>query len=222
MSQIRTLTLASLAVVLTGCATSTAQVVSRDAGSLTIDQVRAAPYDGPRMRIAVTAFEYRAAKGGHDIGDGMTDMMTDALVNSGRFIVLERERLAEVMAEQDNLDSGRFRAETVAPKGELEGAQLLVRGSITQFEPDCAGGSILIAGSKQSCLAINIRIVDATTGRVVSATTVEGTAANSSVGLIFAGGNLPVGLGAFRRTPMEAAIRNAIEAAVTHVVNTKL
>ena len=83
---------------------------------MSIRQVQAAPYDGPRMRIAVSAFEYRAAKGSRDIGTGMTDMMTDALVNSGRFIVLERERLDEVMAEQDLADTGRFRQETVAPK----------------------------------------------------------------------------------------------------------
>ena len=118
--------------------------------------------------------------------------------------------------------TNRFRQDTAAPIGALEGAQLLIRGSITSFEPNCKGGSILIASSKESCLAINLRIIDAATGRVVSATTVEGTAGSNRVGFIFAGGSLPVGLGAFNKTPMETAIRNAIEAAVVHIVNTKL
>ena len=79
----------------------------------------------------------------------------------------------------------------------------------------------MIISSNQACLAVNIRIVDARTGRVVSATTVEGKASKSSVGL-YVGGDLPFGLGAYRKTPMETAIRSCIQAAVDHVVATKL
>lgn len=209
------------AAVLAGCTGASATVVKATPDAPTIDQVRAAPADGPQHRIAVSAFEFRAGQGSREIGDGMTDMLTDALTNTGRFIVLERERLDEVMAEQDLVDSGRFAKETVPPKGELEGAELLVRGSITMFDPKCAGGSAVIISSNQACLAVNIRIVDARTGRVVSATTVEGKASKSSVGL-YVGGDLPFGLGAYRKTPMETAIRSCIQAAVDHVVATKL
>jgi curli biogenesis system outer membrane secretion channel CsgG len=212
--------LAALALASAGCAGSSAKVVS-SGGALPVRAVEQAPADGPLPRIAVTAFELRSGQGSREIGDGMTDMMTDALVNTGRFIVLERERLGEVMAEQDLANSDRFARETAAPKGELEGAQWLVRGSITQFEPKCAGGSVIVASSNQACLAINIRIVDARTGRVLSATTVEGRAGKSRVGLVFTG-ELPIGLGAYRKTPLEAAIRECIELAVKHVVDTKL
>ena len=207
--------------VLAGCTAASATVVKSDGGAQTIDQVRAAPVDGPQHRIAVSAFEFRAGQGSREIGDGMTDMLTDALTNTGRFIVLERERMNEVMAEQDLADSGRFAKETVAPKGELEGAELLVRGSITMFDPKCAGGSVVIFSASQACIAVNIRIIDARTGRVVSATTVEGTAAQSRAGIVTTG-KMPFGLGAFEKTPMETAIRNCIQAAVDHVVKTKL
>jgi len=207
--------------VLAGCTGASATVVKSSPNAMTIDQARAAPVDGPLHRIAVSAFEFRAGQGSREIGDGMTDMLTDALTNSGRFIVLERERLNEVMAEQDLADSGRFAKETVAPKRELEGAELLVRGSITTFDPKCAGGSAIIVSSNQACIAVNIRIIDARTGRVVSATTVEGKAGKTSVGL-YVGGELPFGLGAYRKTPMETAIRDCIAAAVDHVVKTKL
>lgn len=207
--------------VLAACTGASATVVKSSPDAPTIDQARAAPVDGPQHRIAVSAFEFRAGQGSREIGDGMTDMLTDALTNTGRFIVLERERLNEVMAEQDLADTGRFAKETVAPKGELEGAELLVRGSITTFDPKCSGGSAIIVSANQACIAINIRIIDARTGRVVSATTVEGKAAKSSVGLVF-GGDMPFGLGAYRKTPMETAIRNCIDAAVDHVVKTKL
>ena len=71
-------------------------------------------------------------------------------------------------------------------------------------------------------MAINLRIIEAKTGRVVNATTVEGTSAKNRVGLLFTSGALPVGLGTYSNTPMEAAIRNCIETAVQHIASTKL
>lgn len=207
---------------LAGCYGASATVVN-SAGGPTVQQAQAAPYQGPQKRIAVTAFEYSAAQGQGAIGQGMSDMLTSALFNTGRFIVLERERLDEVIAEQDRANSDRFRKETAAPKGELEGAELLIRGSVTQFEPNCRGGSAILVSGREACLAINLRIVDARTGRVVNATTVEGTSADSRVGIIWTRGTaLPIGLGTYSNTPMEAAIRNCIETAVQHIVNTKL
>ena len=207
--------------LLAGCTGASATVVKPTPNAPTIDQARAAPADGKQHRIAVSAFEFRAGQGSKELGDGMRDMLTDALTNTGRFIVLERERLNEVMAEQDLADTGRFANETVAPKGELEGAELLIRGSITTFDPNCKGGSALIVSGSKSCIAINIRIIDARTGRVVSATTVEGSSGKSAVGLTF-GGELPFGLGAYKKTPIESAIRNCIGAAVDHIVKTQL
>lgn len=207
------------AVALAGCATSS-QVVSPNTGP-SVQQAQAAPYDGPKQRIAVSGFETRSAKASREIGSGMTDMLVDALFNSNRFIVLERDRLDAVTTEQDLSNSDRFRKDTAAPLGQLEGAQLLVRGAITEFEPDCKGGSVILVSGKQACIGLNLRIVDVATGRVVNATTVQATSADNRVGLVFAVGSLPFGLGTYSNTPMEGAIRNAIESAVTHIANTK-
>ncbi len=213
--------LALLVALLAGCTSAT--VVSSSAGGPTISQARAEPAQGPKKRIAVKDFQFKAAKGGYgDVGTGLSQMLTDSLFNSNAFIVLERDRLNEVMEEQNLGDTGRFKKETVAPKGELEGAQLLVYGSVTEFEPNCRGGSLLLIGAKEACVAINIRIVDAATGRVVNATTVEGTSGSGGVGLVFATSPLPIGLGAWSKTPMEKAMRNCIETAVKHIVETKL
>ncbi len=210
-----------LALPLAACYGASATVV--DTGKApTVQQVQAAPAEGPQKRIAVSAFEYRAGKGSSEIGEGMSDMLTNALFNTGKFIVLERDRLNEVMEEQDLAASGRFKKETAAPKGELEGAELLIRGSVITFEPKCKGGSAILVSGNQACMAINLRIVDAKTGRVVNATTVEGTSGDSRIGIIFAGGSLPIGLGTYSNTPMEAAIRNCIETAVQHIAATKL
>ena len=130
--------------------------------------------------------------------------------------------LEKHIEEQDRANSDRFKKETAAPKGQLEGAELLIRGSVIQFESKCRGGSAIIVAGSEACMAINLRIIEAKTGRVVNATTVEGTSGKSRVGILFSGGSLPVGLGTYSNTPMEAAIRNCIEAAVQHIAATKL
>lgn len=209
---------AACGLALSACAASTATVISSDGPS--VAQARAEPANGRRLRVAVQPFESRAAEGG--VGAGMSDMLADALFNSNKFIVVERDRLSDVLAEQDLADSGRFKSSTVAKKGELEGAEILIRGAITQFERDCAGGSVILLSAKQACIAINIRLVDVATGRVVNATTVEATSANRGIGLVYTRSSLPIGLGAYSNTPMEKAIRNAVEAAVDHITSTKL
>src|SRR3990172_7408882 len=220
MSLARFLVTALMGLPLIACAPTATVRSSPQAPA--IAQARAEPATGEKLRIAVKAFEFKAARGSGDIGTGMSDMLTDALFNTGRFIVLERERVSEVIEEQDFGASGRVKKETAAPIGEIEGAQLLIRGSVTQFEPKCRGASAVIVSGGQACVALNLRIVDAKTGRVVNATTVEGTSGAASVGLIFATAPLPIGLGAYSRTPMEAAIRNCIDTAVKHIAETKL
>lgn len=211
--------IALVALAVTGC--TSARVVGSSGGP-TIQQAQQEPYSGPKKRIAVTAFDFKAARGSAEIGRGMSDMLADSLFNTNRFIVLEREHIKEVMQEQDFGASGRVRRETAAPIGELEGAELIIRGSITEFEPRCKGGAALIVAAQQACVTLNLRIIDARTGRVVNATTVEGRSGTVGAGLVFATGTLPVGLGGWSKTPMESAIRNCIETAVQHIASTKL
>ena len=99
---------------------STATVVSSSGGP-TIQQAQQEPYAGTKKRIAVTAFEFKAARGSGDIGRGMSDMLSNALFNSNRFVVLERENIKEVIQEQDFGATGRVKRETAAPIGEIEG-----------------------------------------------------------------------------------------------------
>lgn len=209
---------AAATLALTSCAATTATVISSSGPS--ISQAQAEPSTSRKPRIAVQPFDARDQ--GPAVGAGMGDMLTNALFNTNKFIVVERDRLSDVMAEQDLGDSNRFKKTTAAPKGQLEGAELLVRAAITSFEPKCSGGSIILVSAKEACITVNLRILDTATGRVVNATTVEATSASRSIGLVYSGGELPIGLGAYSKTPMEKAIRNAIEAAVDHIASSKL
>jgi len=170
-----------LAIALAGCESllEPQATVTGGLNSPTIAQAQAVPYNGPRARIAVVSFDQKAAKGYGRVGDGLADMLATELVNTNRFIVLERQELGAVMAEQDLARSGRVSAATGAPTGQIEGAELLVTGAVTAFEPNYQGGSVggillsrrhpggLGAGLKQAYVAIDMRIIDARTSRIV-------------------------------------------------------
>lgn len=173
-----------------------------------------------KHRIAVARFE---DKTGYMVGWGMTDMLTSALFRTGRFIVLERENLDVVLQEQRLSSVGVVNEKTAVPAGMLEGAEFLVIGAITEFEPDARGVKTPLGGAKQSHVALDMRIVDSTSGRVVSSVTVEGQATDVALnaGVLKYIGVSPLisGLKAWSNTPMDKAIRLCLEKAVEHVVN---
>lgn len=68
-----------VALLATGCASS---VADRKSGP-TIDQAQQEPVGGPKKRIAVMPFDVKVHKAG-SIGNGMSDMLADALVNTNR------------------------------------------------------------------------------------------------------------------------------------------
>lgn len=229
--------IAALFILHISCA-PTAQVTS--AGGPSIAEAQAERYDGPKARLAVSEFTDKTAKGGGNvgwmslygvsfkqIGDGMQDMLTTALFNSNRFIVLEREKLGAVMEEQDLGASGRVKKGTEAPIGEIYGAELIITAAVTEFEGSAKGvgggtrvlGIRVGGGVKKAHMAIDVRIIDAKTSQIVAATSVEGSATSFGVGgATSIGGSLPIGLGGFSKTPTEQAIRVCIEKAVEYIV----
>jgi curli biogenesis system outer membrane secretion channel CsgG len=201
----------------------------------TIDQAQREDYLGPKARIAVTKFQDKSAKGQYtgQIGDGMAEMLGNALFSTNRYIVLERQSLDEVIREQDLGASGRVRTETAAPIGEIEGADLLIEGTITEFEPGSsgAGGGIggilsrksgivggILGGIKNSHVAMIVKVIDARTGRRLASEQIEGKATDIGGLAGLGGGGLAGSLGAYSKTPMEKAIRVAIEEAVRLIV----
>ena len=220
-------------LVLSGCASlMQPQAKVTSGGGPSMQQAQQEAYDGPKARIAVSRFSDKTGKGWWtgQIGDGMADMLTTALFNTNRYIVLERQTLQDVMSEQDLGASGRIKKETAAPIGKIEGAELLVTGAVTEYEPGSSGvggglggagrviGGIL-GGIKKSHIAIDLRVVDTRTSRIVAATTVEGSATDISGLGGLAGGNIGGGLGAWHNQPIEKALRIALGAAVDFVAS---
>ncbi|HWC01557.1 MAG TPA: CsgG/HfaB family protein, partial [Methylomirabilota bacterium] len=106
-----------------------------------IDEAQREAYDGPKARIAVSQFKDKTGKGWWTgaIGDGMADMLATALFHSNRYIVLERQQVSDVLREQDLGAAGRIKKGTEAAIGEIEGAELLITGAVTEFEGAASG-----------------------------------------------------------------------------------
>jgi len=210
-------------------------------GGPTIDQAQQEDEMGPKARVAVTRFEDKSAKGSSEIGTGMAEMLGNALFATNRYIVLERQALDDVLQEQDLGASGRVKQQTAARIGEVEGADLLIMGTITEFEPGTAGagggvGGVIplpgrgghiargiggIAGGiKTSHVAMIIKVVDARTGRRLASEQVEGKATDIGGMTSMGGGGLAGAFGGYSKTPMEKAIRICVNEAV-RVIETK-
>jgi curli biogenesis system outer membrane secretion channel CsgG len=196
-------------------------------GGPDMDSARSEQYDGPKARLVVADFEDKMSTSGQyrgEYGRGMLDMLKTALFQTNRYVLLEREKIAAVEAERAR------RAARGRPKVELEDADIVVTAAITGFEPESGGtdigkgiggkwGSLIgsVAGSmREARVAMDIRLVDVDTGRVIAATSVEGKA--SSFGMSSVGGSLGSGLSHFSKGPMEAAIRQMIGESVTFIV----
>lgn len=227
-NKLQILAFIAVLVAVISCA-PTATVVS-GTSQPTISQAQAIPPQAQK-RISVMRFTDKTNKGYRGIGDGMSEMLATALVESGRFIVLERQAIGDVLSEQDLGASGRVKKETAAPIGEVEGAELLVYGAVTEFEPEetgIGGGTFIPGihtgvgvGVKRAHVAIDVRVVDAKTSRIVATTKVVGksTDIGGGLGTVIGGGKtrMPIALGGWHKTPMEQAIRVCIEQAVNFI-----
>ncbi len=193
------------------------------------EKTKLAPYTGLKKRIAVAAFEekvpHRWWVEDWKVGTGMSDMLATALVNTGRFIVVERERLQDVIKEQDLVASGRISKETGAKTGRIIGAQIMVYGAVTEFEAGERGGGFAFGykgigigvGGKKAHVGIDLKVYDTTTSQVLASKRAVGNASSSGFTLGGYKSGVPFGIGSFHKTPIGKACREAIEEAVNFI-----
>ncbi len=227
----RTIILGTALSVLVACQSTSTKVTS-NSNNQNINQVQQQDANSPKARIAVAQFSDKSNNShwwNKEIGNGMSDQLTTALVNTNKFIVLERQALDIVLSEQDLASSGRVSNHTGAAFGQIEGAEIAVVASVTEFSDDNSGGSVgssgflgnvvssVTAGFSGSHMAIDLRLIDTRTSRVLAATSVEGgstdfdfTSAATNFGGAIVGGNLS----AWSNTPKEKALREVINKSV--------
>ncbi|MGL6291474.1 MAG: CsgG/HfaB family protein [Silanimonas sp.] len=226
--------------------------------TLRLVQMRWSPYAGRKARVAVSKIDNTSSVSSYTANDqygstnvewafqtvpvnGIEAMITDALNQSGRFRLVERQAIGNVMQEQDFGASGRVASPSAAGMGQILGAEYLVEAVITSYDPgtsakstnvggiaNALGGSRLgglgaLAGglsvnSSSSSLGMNIRLIDATTSEVIFTKQIEREIKESGIGFgglgVGSGGALGGFVGAYSRTPIGQAVLASINEAV--------
>ncbi|MDZ4364157.1 CsgG/HfaB family protein [Brevundimonas sp.] len=168
-------------------------------------------YDGLKKTIAVDIFRATEAVGGSVTAEGMTAMLTQALVEDGRFLVIE------------------------GGEGGPMAASALVRGAVTKYDPAAGGGGLNISGgplggliggragtrTQTAVMEIALRLIDTATGQVISTSSAEGRASSrtSEAGLVDNWGGARLGGEIFRATPIGQAGQDAIVKAVDQIAS---
>jgi len=146
-----------------------------------------------RATVGIYAIEYRAKESSEtrrlkaEYGQGSVkentrafiDMLNTALIKTNKVHVIERDRLDDLWNErglqafQQALATGKG----ALPEGGISEVDYIVTGSITEFGFSATASSFgkLATASEAATMAVDIRIVDAKTGRADVAETVRAT-----------------------------------------------
>lgn len=142
----------------------------------------------------------------HDdpLGKQVTDLMSKALTESGKYLVFERPDITRVQAE------GRLTNTQL----NLVGVDALLVGSLTEFGRKTVGESGFISSSKKQVAfaKIDIRVVDVNTGHVFFATSGAGEASTESASTFGFGSQA-----GYDGTLNDAAIRQAVSEAINRL-----
>lgn len=184
-------------------------------------------YQGNKARIVVGKIKSKTGKCTYDMAAAVGEMLSTALANNEKFIVLaSQEEVAELADEIDLGQSGYVEEGRGPEKGLMEGADILVTGAITAFKPDAGGSGGGLGGitskafgkvgvkTKKAEIRMDIKLIDIRTRRILKATSIK--AKSTSWKTNMAGGGwvdnvaLAGALGVYSDGPMEDAIRTAL------------
>jgi len=184
-------------------------------------------YQGNKARIAVGKIKSKTGKCTYDMASAVGEMLSTALANNEKFIVLaSQEEVAELAEEIDLGQSGYVEEGRGPEKGLMEGADILVTGAVTAFKPDAGGSGGGLGGitkkafgkvgvkTKKAEIRMDIKLIDIRTRRILKATSIKAKSTSWKTGI--AGGGLVSdvalagALGTYSDGPMEDAIRTAL------------
>ncbi len=162
----------------------TALLVGLIGTAMSISPVTALAQAGNRVKVGIVDVDWRAmdsdqdkhfqAYGWNDVSENtraLVDMLTTALVQTHKFDVIERDRMALILEEQ-----GLSAAGITPGSGQLSlsGVDYLVTGAVTQYGLLTEEASFGGFGTSKSTatMAVDVRVIDAENGRLAVATSV--------------------------------------------------
>lgn len=170
--------------------------------------------------IAVAEFKNTssAAWWNSTIGWELSGLLSNELAATGRFTVLERDKIELVMQEQNLAASSRAKAGRAAQMGKIVTAQYLVMGTVTAYEEDTKsgaggmsfGGISLKNKSREAYVAVDIRVVDTSTGQIAFARTIEGSSKSGGGGASISKFGFSGDASSETKSPAGRAVRGAV------------
>lgn len=161
-----------------------------------------------KPRVAVMHFDNKSPHGGWRLGHGAADMLTTEMVKMGTLDMFERDRMAAVIKEQNLGASGRVDPATAAKIGKIIGVQYIITGAVTEYGRSRAsgGGGGVRVGKTDYSSTVDIRMVDASTGRIVFADSGNHSISSMNVRVFGFGGGQ-----SFNEKAATDALRGAIQ-----------
>jgi curli biogenesis system outer membrane secretion channel CsgG len=170
----------------------------------------AAP-DKRKRVVAIEEFDYAAVKSAAqavfgtdvDLGKGMRALLIKRMSDSGKFRLVERAKIKQVMGEQDFGASGRVKQGTQARIGRIIGADIILAGDITVFGrddkhrqvgggggnglPGAFGGIRVGSHEDKAVVQVNIRLVDVESSEILQASEAKGESSRKGSSFAIAG-----------------------------------
>lgn len=187
-------------------------------GLLVLSATAALASDKPSVGVADFQNDTSAGWWSGGVGRDLAGMLSNELSSTEKFRVVERAKLSSVLQEQDLAESGRVEKKTAAKVGRLTGAKYLIMGTVSAYEEKVSGGGggvsfrgISVGGKKSDAyMAVDLRVVDTTTGEVEFSRTVEARSGSYGIsGGLYRGG-FGGNLGKYENTPAGKAIRGCL------------
>ncbi len=143
-----------------------------------------------KPRLAVMDFENKSQYGGWRVGHGASDMLSTELVKTGKFSMMERDRISAVLKEQNLGASGLLDPRTAVKIGKLIGVEYIVTGAVTEYgqSQTGGGGGGVRVGKKGYHATVDVRLVNAATGEIVFADSASNNKSTTSFSVFGIGG----------------------------------
>ena len=175
-----------------------------------------APTQADRPRIAVLLFQLGFTNPqwtqNWDISLGVTELIEEALFSAGRYRIVERRQIEQVLKEQGFGGSGSVDPATAAKVGRVLGVQRFVTGTVTQFDLKAAGGIAFPGagvGLYRAQVDLTGRVIDTTNGEIVAI--VRGSGKSEGILVLAQIQGVTFGGGAFRQSVLGKALDQAIQ-----------
>ncbi len=175
---------------------------------------------GGRPSVGVVEFKNETSAGWwtSTVGSELSGMLSNELASTNSFRVVERKKLESVLEEQNLAASGRVAPGQGAKIGKLTGAEYLIMGTVTSYQENTSstGGGLSFKGislggkKSEAYVAIDVRVVNATTGDIDFTRTIEGRSSGGGMSVGVYRGGFGGALGHEENTPTGKAIRAAL------------